>query len=151
MDSASAVKRSAARRVPPPAAHGAGTLWVTPLYGLKTSSQRVAETLTDEGYTVRLAYNGPGALSIIAAQVPDLVLIDLLMPGMSGLELPHAVRTRGHADLPVILMTAATDRAADLTMHTAAACLPKPFDLNDLLSCVEQSLRLQLEQREVLA
>jgi DNA-binding NtrC family response regulator len=111
----------------------------------------LAEILTDEGYTVRLAYNGPGALSVIAAQVPDLVLIDLLMPGMSGLELLHAVRARGHADLPVILVTAAADRAVDLAVHTAAAFLPKPFDLDELLSCVEQSLRLEVEQREVLA
>jgi CheY-like chemotaxis protein len=89
----------------------------------------IAEALTDEGYTVRLAHNGPGALSIIAAQVPDLVLIDLLMPGMSGLELLHAVRTRGHGDLPVILMTAATDRAADLTIHNAAAACSSPSTL----------------------
>jgi DNA-binding NtrC family response regulator len=79
------------------------------------------------------------------------VLVDLLMPGMSGLELLHMVRARGHADLPVVLMTAATDQAADLTIHDAAACLPKPFDLDALLSCVEQSLQPQLEQRQVLA
>jgi hypothetical protein len=57
MGSASAFKRSAARRVPPPSARGAGTLWVTPLYRLKTSSHRVAEVLTAlaEGLSVAAA------------------------------------------------------------------------------------------------
>jgi DNA-binding response OmpR family regulator len=96
----------------------------------------IAEVLTDEGYTVRLAYDASSALAAIAAQVPDLVLTDLLLPGMSGLELLRMVRARGHADLPIIVVTAAADRAADLT--DAAACLAKPFEIDELLACVER-------------
>jgi DNA-binding response OmpR family regulator len=98
----------------------------------------IAEVLTDEGYTVRLAYDASGALAAIAAQVPNLVLADLLLPRMSGLELLRMVRAQGHADLPIILMTAATDRAADLTTPGAAAWLAKPFDIDELLACVER-------------
>jgi DNA-binding response OmpR family regulator len=96
----------------------------------------VAEVLTDEGYTVQLAYDGPDALAAIAAQMPDLVIADLLLPGMSGLELLHSVRERGHTQLPIIVMTAAAHRAADLTLHGAAAWITKPFDLDELLACV---------------
>ena len=94
----------------------------------------IAEVLTDEGYTARLAYDAASALAVIAAQVPALILTDLLLPGMSGLELLRMVRARGHADLPIILVTTAADRAADLT--DAAAFLAKPFDIDELLACV---------------
>jgi DNA-binding NtrC family response regulator len=114
-------------------------------------AELIAEVLTDEGYRAQLAQDAPSALAAIVAEVPDLVIADLVLPWMSGLELLHAIRARGHADLPVVLMTTAAYRAADLAIHNAAAFLSKPFDLDDLLSCVEQSLRPQLEQREALA
>ena len=111
----------------------------------------LAEILTDEGYRAQLAQDAPSALAAVVVEAPDLVIADLLMREMSGLELLHAIRAWGHADVPVVLMTAAADRGADLTIHSAAACLLKPFDLDDLLSCIEQTLRPQLEQREALA
>jgi CheY-like chemotaxis protein len=104
----------------------------------------IAEVLTDEGYTVRLAYDASSALAVIAAQVPDLVLTDLLLPGMSGLELLRMVRARGHADLPIILVTAAVDRAADLIRQGATACLLKPFDIDELLGCVKRYVSPEL-------
>ena len=98
----------------------------------------IAEVLTDEGYTMQLAYDASSALAAIAAQAPDLVLADLLLPGMSGLELLRMVRARGHADLPIILVTAAADRAASLITQGATACLLKPFDIDELLGYVER-------------
>jgi CheY-like chemotaxis protein len=104
----------------------------------------IAEVLTDEGYTVHLAYDAPGALAVIAAQVPDLVLTDLLLPGMSGLELLRRVRAQGHADLPIILVTVAADRATDLIRQGATACLLKPFDIDELVACVARYVSPQL-------
>lgn len=104
----------------------------------------IAEVLTDEGYAVRLAYDASSALAAIATQAPALVLADLLLPGMSGLELLRMVRAQGHADLPIILMTAAADRAADLTTQGATACLLKPFDIDELLACVARYVSPQL-------
>ena len=55
-------------------------------------AEMIAEVLADEGYRVQLARDGPSALAAIVAQVPDLVLADLVMREMSGLELLHAIR-----------------------------------------------------------
>lgn len=100
-------------------------------------AEMIAEVLADEGYRVQLAHDGPSALAAIVAQVPDLVFADLVMREMSGLELQHAIRAWGYADLPVVLMTAAAAHTADLTIPGAAARLTKPFDLDELSRCVE--------------
>jgi CheY-like chemotaxis protein len=90
--------------------------------------------LEDAGYRVLGARNGHEALHMLAQALPDLVLSDLRMPGMGGLELA----TRIHADptmaaIRVVLMSAVTQPA---TNGVYQAFLHKPFDLDELLAVV---------------
>lgn len=103
----------------------------------------IAEVLTDEGYVVRSAHDGPSALRAVAAGAPALVLLDYWMPGMTGAEVLTQLRGDGFSSLPVVLMSAGT--RADMAQQSGAdAFLPKPFDITALLACVEQFVALQL-------
>src|SRR4051794_2510663 len=65
----------------------------------------IADVLTDEGYAVRTALTAADARAVIAEQRPDLVLMDLTMPGEAGGVLARELKHDALADLPVILMT----------------------------------------------
>jgi CheY-like chemotaxis protein len=80
-------------------------------------------------------------LAALAATIPDLILLDLLMPGMSGSELLAYLRTHGHAEVPVVIMTADTKAAQLLAAQEAPRCLIKPFTLDALLDCVARAIR----------
>lgn len=99
--------------------------------------------LRHAGYTVDEAHDGPSALAQIRRQRPDLVLLDVMMPGMSGfavcLELRMDPATR---DLPVLLVTAKA-RDEDLERGMAAGSdgyIIKPFSPRDLLTRVQAAL-----------
>jgi CheY-like chemotaxis protein/anti-sigma regulatory factor (Ser/Thr protein kinase) len=90
-------------------------------------------------YQIRLAANGQEALAAIAAQPPDLVLTDLVMPQMDGLELVRATRSR-FPTIPVILMTAFGDEATafEALEAGAASYVPKAQKAERLMSAVER-------------
>lgn len=90
----------------------------------------VRDVLTDFGYDVRTAVGGEEALALVRTFDPDVVLLDVMMPGMSGDE----VLDRLHADhpgLPVVMVTAIADadRARALLFRGAFDLIRKPFDL----------------------
>ncbi len=97
--------------------------------------QAVAEVLADEGYQVCSARDGAEALAQARAFHPQVVLLDLMMPGMSGWEFRR--RQMDDPDLsriPVVVLSAlGGDGLSD-----AAGYLQKPFDLDDLLSAVRR-------------
>jgi DNA-binding response OmpR family regulator len=103
----------------------------------------VVMNLEEEGYQVLEAADGDEALSLARRAVPDLVVLDVMMPGLDGLDVLSILR--GHpntADIPVVLVTA---RSADRDILDgwkagAAYYLTKPFDLDDLLRYVAISL-----------
>jgi two-component system nitrogen regulation response regulator GlnG len=97
-------------------------------------------TLLGEGYAVEQAADGPRALERISLSPPSLVLLDLNMPGMSGWEV-HARLRESHPQVPVVYMTAHLGASDEARVHGAAAYLPKPFDLDDLLQVVERLAR----------
>ncbi len=93
----------------------------------------IAETLAEHAKhlgecAVELAFNGADALKAVARARPDLVLLDMNMPGMSGLEVLRQLRTIDSA-IPVIMITATTDDAAvaDALRAGAFSYIPKPF------------------------
>lgn len=96
-----------------------------------------AEVLSDEGYAVTLAGDGRAALDRAAAERPDLVLMDVMMPRLDGRQARQAMRERPDLrPIPVVLMSAgAGDARFDPTLE---GFLPKPFDLNDLLDLVHR-------------
>lgn len=104
----------------------------------------VAYHLAREAYRVRTAGSGPEALAALEAEVPDLLLLDLMLPGVSGLELLRVVRAREELrHLPVILLTARReeqDRVEGLR-EGADDYVPKPFSPQELVLRVGAVLR----------
>jgi two-component system response regulator MprA len=99
--------------------------------------------LAFEGYTVDLAENGQQALDLALASSPDLVILDVLMPGLDGLEVARRLRAGG--EVPILLLTArgaTTDKVAGLDAG-ADDYLVKPFALDELLARVRAHLRRQ--------
>ena len=98
------------------------------------------EVLERSGYSVMRAYSGTEALLILKDRRPDLVLLDLMLPGLSGEEvLP---RLRG---IPVIVVSAKadTENKVALLLGGAADYLTKPFDTKELLARIAVRLREQ--------
>jgi DNA-binding response OmpR family regulator len=97
--------------------------------------------LRASGYAVVTAKTGQGALSMIESENPDLVVLDLRMPGMGGLEVLKTVRTS--SELPVIVVSAATDLAEEALKAGADYFIPKPFDPDELVRRIEKTLERQ--------
>ena len=109
-------------------------------------------TLTAEGYAVESAADGGGALAAVERAVPDLVVLDVAMPGVDGLSVCRRLRRAG-LGLPVLLLTArdaVSDRVAGLDAG-ADDYLVKPFASEELLARVRALLRRGSEPAEVLA
>lgn len=96
------------------------------------------ELLEREGFNVFCAFSGGEALSIIEKNVPDLVLLDLMMPGLSGEQVLPRLR-----NIPVIVMSARADVGSkvDLLTSGAADYVTKPFDTQELLARIRVQLR----------
>ncbi|HME97101.1 MAG TPA: response regulator [Methylomirabilota bacterium] len=97
--------------------------------------------LTDRGYQVRLAANGREGLAAIDSFAPDVVLLDMHMPEMDGLETLKELAVRAPG-LPVIMVTVNEDvqTTSQLLQLGAADYVPKPFNLDYL----EQAINIQL-------
>ena len=96
----------------------------------------VVDFLRDEGYSVRGVTDGAAALATIEAQPPAMILLDMFMPHMSGVELWEYFQGQNMVDVPVVLMTASPSAAESLLARGATDYLAKPFDLDQLLACV---------------
>ncbi|RNF83709.1 hybrid sensor histidine kinase/response regulator [Lysobacter psychrotolerans] len=107
----------------------------------------VSSLLSRQGYTVLVAGNGDEALATYAESVPDLILLDMMMPGMDGFDVLAALRSR-HAPLrtPVIFVTAAQDRELLLRAFDAGVVdyVTKPFLPEELLARVNAHIGLKL-------
>jgi diguanylate cyclase (GGDEF)-like protein len=102
--------------------------------------------LLAEGYAVRTAVDGPAALASVAADPPDLVLLDVMMPGMDGYQVAQLLKADpAAAGIPVIMVSAHSDRAARLRGLEAGAedFLTKPVDRAELWLRVRNLLRLK--------
>jgi len=105
-------------------------------------SEPLVRALRREGYDVTLVTTGPAALTGALAGQTDLLLLDLGLPGMDGLEVCRSLRGRG-SSLPVLVLTARTDEA-DLVVGLDAGAddyVGKPFRVAELLARVRAQLR----------
>lgn len=105
--------------------------------------QVLADALADEGYEVRWATNGQAALDLLAVWVPDLIVLDLMMPVMDGWAfrrvqqgLPGPV-----ARIPLLVLSGARDTLTQARALGAQAAIAKPFDLDHLLQTVRRLLQ----------
>lgn len=105
------------------------------------------ELLTREGYAVLRAYSGTEALLLLDRRRPDLVLLDLMLPGLSGEEVLPKLR-----GIPVIVLSARADAADKVNLLRAGAAdyVTKPFDADELLARVAARLRAP-EERTTLS
>jgi CheY-like chemotaxis protein len=101
----------------------------------------VRDILGNFGYTVRTASGGTEALALMPTFEPDVVLLDVMMPGMSGDEVLDRLRT-DYPELPVVMVTAIEDaeRARALLYRGAFDFIRKPFDLTVLERVVEAAV-----------
>jgi CheY-like chemotaxis protein len=97
-----------------------------------------------EGYDVALASNGEEALAAVAAELPDVMVCDVMMPGIDGLEVVRRLRADpATAKLPVVVVSAKAQQA-DLAHGKEAGAdeyVTKPFDPQDLLDAVGRLLK----------
>jgi DNA-binding response OmpR family regulator len=94
------------------------------------------EELMEAGYQVELAANGDEAMRKVRAAPPDLLTVDIKMPGMDGIELVSRVR-EVHRDLPIIICTA-YDYRRDFATWASDAYLTKSADLGELKAKIRE-------------
>ena len=101
----------------------------------------VAARLRSDGHVVDVAHDGPGAVDLVTAVQPDLVILDLMLPGFDGLEVCR--RIQRDRPVPVIMLTARgeeTDRVVGLELG-ADDYLCKPFGMRELVARVRAVVR----------
>ena len=106
-----------------------------------TTSWALAEGLSDDGYTIDTFRTAEEALRWLREGESDLVITDLHLPGLSGLDLARKLR-RGRNAQPVIVVTAygSADTLRDLERAAVAAVFPKPFEVDALRRAVRRAL-----------
>lgn len=109
-------------------------------------------TLGHHGYAVRTAPDGPAGLELVRDWEPDLIVLDVMMPMISGIELLPLLRRVTEA--PVIMLSARgeVESKVEGLSHGADDYLSKPFEMSELLAHLEAKLRRpRLEQRNILS
>ena len=101
----------------------------------------VRYNLEREGYTVTVARDGRAAMEVFRAAPPSLVILDLMLPELSGLDVCRAIRTE--SDVPIIMVTAKDSEADKVTGLELGAddYVTKPFSVRELVSRVRANLR----------
>lgn len=100
----------------------------------------LSDLLEEEGYQVVLTGNGVQGLELLRSQPIDLVLCDLMMPGLNGRELRQAMHEQvGLTHIPIVLISATNQIQPDDT-RAFSAVLRKPFQIEQLLRLVERLL-----------
>lgn len=96
------------------------------------------EVLTKEGYHIARCYSGTEAILYLSSTTPDLILLDLMLPGMSGEDVLSKIK-----NMPVIILSAKTDMddKVELLLNGAADYITKPFDTRELLARIKVQLR----------
>src|SRR4051812_45768779 len=105
--------------------------------------QAIAELLEDEGYDCILAEDGVHALEALGRRMPSLLLVDLLMPVMNGVELIARVRAEARwSHLPIVVMTAAGERIIGVELESLnVPVLRKPLDIANIAELVAATMR----------
>ena len=101
----------------------------------------LSQALSEEGYSVKTAADGRIAMEMMAQALPDLLITDLLMPGLTGWSVLARVR-RQAPHLPILVISGAMAAAPldSAPLPNRTIFLPKPISLNQLLTAVEQLL-----------
>jgi len=105
--------------------------------------------LENSGYEVEVVPEGHGLIDVLIKTKPDLVLLDVSLPGMDGISLCHELRrTPGMAGLPVIMLTAFADKKTidDSLMFGADDYIGKPFSIKEIRAKIEKYLETGIKE-----
>jgi two-component system, sensor histidine kinase and response regulator len=114
--------------------------------------QLLGSTLRNEGYQLEFATNGPTAISWLEKKIFDLILLDIMMPEMSGFEVCEHIRNQPKlADVPIIFLTAKTDKESIVKGFKLGAqdYITKPFDTSELVARVRTHLELRFNKEQL--
>ncbi len=90
------------------------------------------------GYSVITAHDGEEGLQLLDSARPDVLLLDIILPGMDGLEVLEELRSRSR--LPVIVFSARPENAQEALRLGADNFLAKPFDVDELVKTIDEAL-----------
>lgn len=113
-------------------------------------SEMVAILLESEGFDVTICADGLSVLPLYRAERPDLVLLDVMLPGMNGVQVCQALRDE--SDVPIIMMSALTDSVDVIAGLEAGAddYVTKPFENSVLMARIKARMRRQELEPEIL-
>ncbi len=100
----------------------------------------VRAALEEEGYEVTVANDGEQGLETILVEQPDLVLLDVMMPGLTGWEIAKYLRSKpDFNDTPIVMLTGIGERMNEMTapLYGASAHVDKPFEMEELLEVLD--------------
>lgn len=106
-------------------------------------ARTIQVNLDREGFTTQVASNGAAGLAAVASAPPDLIILDVVMPGMDGFEVLRSLKADPlTADIPVVMLTAKSDQESILRGWSEGVhCyMTKPFDPRDLTAFVQRLL-----------
>jgi DNA-binding NtrC family response regulator len=112
------------------------------------SCELMGMVLHEAGYSVDLAHDGYEALEMAARRRPDIIVSDIQMPRIDGVELAHRIHA-ADPKLPVVLTTGAEntkDLVTAAERYGAVACLQKPMNLDELLWTIERALAVSRQR-----
>jgi len=108
----------------------------------------VSGALEEEGWNVVVSNDGESGLEMILVEQPDMVILDVMMPGLTGWEICKYLRSKPDwKGTPILMLTGIGERMNALTapLYGADAYLDKPFDLDDVVETVRQLLAQSIE------
>ena len=114
----------------------------------KSLSEPLAYLLRREGYEVSVVDNGLAALEVVDQSPPDVMLLDLMLPGLSGTEVCREVRTR--SSLPIIMLSA-KDSEIDIVVGLELGAddyVTKPYSSRELLARIKAVMRRRVEDAD---
>ena len=109
----------------------------------------LAQELTHKGFIVDTAFGGKEALAKVTSSPPDLVILDYMMPDLSGLDVLKEIRKNG-SDVPIIMITAygSIERAVEVMKAGAYDFITRPFDPDHIELVVRKAIERQTLKRE---
>tara|TARA_R110002124_G_scaffold252177_4_gene417449 strand:- start:16760 stop:17905 length:1146 start_codon:yes stop_codon:yes gene_type:complete len=112
----------------------------------------LSHILKEEGFRVEKSYDGDEALEKIKQVRPDLILMDIMMPAMSGIEVGYKLRRSEFEDIPIIFLSSSNESVDKVQAFESGGVdfVNKPFDKNELLVRVRNHLMLKILQQESL-
>jgi CheY-like chemotaxis protein len=102
--------------------------------------ESLVDILNSEGFEVLTAANGKQALDVFTTKVPELVLMDLMMPVMDGAQLFRTMEKRGLLEKVAVVFMTAAPMALPKDLPKSVSVLVKPFDISDLLKVIRAAI-----------